>query len=290
MRFIILFILFFYFQKVSSQDHSSFHSDYEKHLFGLFLLDEPVSALHLSFVTDKKVSEFSIDRYIKAYEKLLASLQAGKVSSRSTEQFLSRIFYKVHRKVLRSYHQYSTLAETIIDGNYDCLSATTLYALLLNDLGFDVKVMETTYHIYLLVDHEGMRFMFESTDPLNGFIACQKEVELRINDIIHANLPLREGVYHFNTVLDNAVSLTKLVGLHYYNASVNAYNRRNLYEAVALLEKSHVFYSSERIVEFGKLLLYAIERSEELDRDTRISCMQKINFITDVHGQSLAKG
>ena len=61
--------------------------------------------------------------------------------------FWKHVYYKVHRKYLKTYSSPSTLNDVLVTGNYDCLSGTALYAMIFQALGADYQIIETNYHI-----------------------------------------------------------------------------------------------------------------------------------------------
>lgn len=55
------------------------------------------------------------------------------------------------------------------NGNYNCVTATALYGLLLNDLGIPFSIKETPEHVYLIAYPKSDAILIESTDPLKGY-------------------------------------------------------------------------------------------------------------------------
>ncbi|MDH3710358.1 MAG: hypothetical protein OER04_10745 [Cyclobacteriaceae bacterium] len=69
--------------------------------------------------------------------------------------FLSYLYYKVHRKYLHRYHTPVSMNALFEKGRYCCLTGTALYALLFESLGMEYQIVETTYHIYLTLTVDG---------------------------------------------------------------------------------------------------------------------------------------
>ncbi len=258
-----------------------YHSDIERDIISQYLSKGEAKTVELQLIADKQVTASSIHTYGNKYAKLLSDVQHKKTSFKSDERFLSWMFYKVHRKVLKNYKQYTSLASTLDNGDYDCLSATTLYALLLHSLDYQPEVVETNYHIYLFVNTEKGRYLIESTDPLNGFVSNKNEIEARISNGVNT-LPIDdENVYIFKSQLNELVTLTKLAGLQYYNNAVVCYNNKDLKTTLALLEKASLFYHSQRITEFGLVLADAINTRADMADEEKAKAMARISaFIT----------
>ena len=133
--------------------------------------------------------------------------------------------------MLKRYVQYSTLAETISQGRYDCLTATTYYALLLRGLGYEASIVETDFHIFLVVQGSNGKYIFESTNPIDGFMPSTSwDTWISQYNIVNAEVSPRE-----------------LLGLHYLNLGVRQFNSGNLEAGLRTLEKASIYYPSERV-------------------------------------------
>ncbi|MEQ8476957.1 hypothetical protein [Fulvivirga sp.] len=261
-------------------DNIVFHSDYEKTNFYQFVKGEHAQLLDLQLMVDENVSSTAAKDYHNKFEALVVEAKEKLDKINSDQRYLSWLFYRVHRKVLKNYVQYSPLAQVFETGDYDCLSATTLYALLLNELGFKTKVVETNYHIYLEVLTADAKYLIESTDALNGFVYNQLEIDKRLVEYNAKNNSASTSEYAFNAKIHDAVDLNKLIGLQYYNRAVYTFNNGNILPTLDLLEKSTVFYHSERIVEFGIVLAQAIMDDKSLDDEIKSVSINRVgSFI-----------
>lgn len=267
---------------LKGQDVNSltFHSEYEKVNFKQYIEGEAAQLLDLQLMVDENVSSEAAQEYHSKFTSLVTEAREKLEKSNSDQKYLSWLFYKVHRKVLKNYEQYSPLAEVFEAGDYDCLSATTLYALLLNELGFEARVVETNYHIYLEVLTNKERYLIESTDALNGFVYSQSEINKRLAEYDQKNYLASTNEYAFDAKIHDAVDLKKLVGLQYYNRAVDTFNSGKILPTLDLLEKSTVFYQSERIVEFGIVLAQAIMDDASIDDELKTASINRVgNFI-----------
>ena len=269
------------------QNALNFHSDYEKKVLTDFINNTDIpSTLELQLIVDRNINEFEAKNALNNYNSLLTTLKSKKETTKSEATFLSWMFYKVHRKALKNYNQYVTLAETLNNGNYDCLTATSLYAQLLTDLGFKPEVIETTYHIYLKVFSNGQPILFESTDPINGFIVGEREIAERTREYAQEENNL-SNYYSFNNKFNESLELIKLTGLQYFNIAVFAYNSKHLIETVDLLEKASIFYQSDRITEFGIVLANAISNDSEISSEEKNQSLHRVADFIKV-GNTLA--
>ena len=114
---------------------------------------------------------------IEKINKVLSHLENRQGKYRMEDDFVEYLYYYTHRKLLKTYSEYPTIEETLVSGNYDCLTATAIYSILLNELSIEHAVVETNYHIYIIVNPDSEReLLIETTDPRYGFIDDQSEI------------------------------------------------------------------------------------------------------------------
>lgn len=181
-------------------------------------------------------------------------------------KFLRHLFNSVHRKYLKNYETLGTFDGIFNGGSYNCVSGTALYACLLGQLGYSVKIHETRYHIFLLIHlPDSNRVMFETTDPRWGFETDGGRIDNRIKSYLSEE---RKTLQHAGTLsapfngdqILESVSLKEVAGLHYYNIAVDLINRENYYDAFRALKKASILYPrSKRIRDF---LWYTQQRHE----------------------------
>lgn len=187
------------------------------------------------------------------YFELIRSLEKKREAFGNDQYFLEYMFYKIHSKYLKSYQPYSSFSEIIEERKYNCLTATALYALIIDHFDFEFEIIENAYHIYMKVKVDDVNYMIESTDPREGLIRGDDAIAERL--ISYNDVPRTKNSYQFQSQIDNSIDLYQLVGLHYYNTSVDFYNKGDLAKAYIALNKALIFYHSERLIEFMGLIL-----------------------------------
>lgn len=169
---------------------------------------------------------------------------------------LRSIFEKSHQQLFKTYEQHSTFNDMLEEGKYDCVSASAALALLLDKYRFEYKVVETDYHVFIVVNHEGKDIILESTLPIGGMITAPTEVATYLegykagDSVQLKSLNQRLGAPKVD-LSDNAifrkVNLTQLAGLQYYNDAISHFNEQSFDIASAQLNKALKLYNSERI-------------------------------------------
>ena len=206
-------------------------------------------------------SQVSSDRVTGFFEKL----SEKKSKFRNEHMLLSRMVTKTHQLFLKEFKANATFSDLLINGRYNCLTGTALYALILEHLGFKYEIIETNYHIFLLVQSNNGRVLIEATDPTQGFVTQNQKIESRISQYrLNINLMASNNnnnnktYYHYNVSLYNTITLEGLLGLLHYNLSVNAYNIQDLVNSIDHLEKACLLLESPRLEEFSNLLFLTV--------------------------------
>lgn len=197
--------------------------------------------------------------------KFVARLEE-KESSKNSLKFCRVLFQKVRQEFLRQYTQYASFTETLSKGRYNCLTGTALYAILLDHFGFEYTIIETNYHIFLLTSTPEGSVLFEATDPVNGFVTNQADIEKRIQQYKQNTIQQTAGnnkkYYEYNVSLYQQVDLSQIAGLLHYNFSIEAYNKQNFETAIQHLDHALNLYHSPRITEFASILLLSVIESK----------------------------
>jgi hypothetical protein len=211
------------------------------------------------------IATSSIKPTLRESEKLTNYIQSlQKQKSTSDKKFLKSIFKITHQRFLKSYSQYADLGEIFKSGRFDCLTATAFLSIILAEMQFDYKIIETNYHIFILVNTASGQVMLETTDRLFGFIEDPAEIEKRIRSY-RQNKIVTPGndkmYYHYSFDLFHEVDQNQMTGLLYFNQAIKAYNNGDLLACASLLEKSKRIYESPRIEELAIVLVKSVLES-----------------------------
>ena len=171
---------------------------------------------------------------------------------------LRHVFYKTHKKFLKNYKPYQSFQDLFSTGTYGCLTGTALYAFLLDELGYEYEIIETNYHMFLLVKTSKKKYLMESTDPSYGFVHDAKDINERINEAVMLNKQESRS-FSFDYDIHKSITHVELIALQYYNMAVDYYNQGNLEMVLYCLNESSRINPSVRISEFVEVLKKSIE-------------------------------
>lgn len=203
---------------------------------------------------DASVASVQVDQFVGKLEARDKSHEAS---------FLKKLFKKTHQQFLRHYVVHSDFGDLFQNGNYDCLTATALFATLLDRFEYDYEIYETNYHIFLIVQTQQGKVLIESTDPIYGFESGEMAIEARLQTYLRANEG-KENTYRYQQDTFRSIEKTKLPGLLLFNQAVNAFNADDVVGAAEKLIVANRIYRAERNVELAALI---IQRAAALKLD-----------------------
>jgi hypothetical protein len=195
------------------------------------------------------------------------SLQKGKRQLAKNEiKFLKAMVNDSHKKFLKSYKPYSYFNELFENGRFDCLTGTSFFCVMLDELDFKYKIVETNYHIFLLIETNQGRVLLETTDRLFGFKTNQQEIEKCLShykeNLLTSTSSNKYQYYQYHVELFREVSTKQLSGLLYFNQAVIAYNNHDWVTCVDRLAKARSIYDNPRVEELTEILADSIAASE----------------------------
>lgn len=250
--------------------------------------------------TPTAVTQFYLQTFLSAdrqnvsaelsFESFLKKLEKKRASIKKEKDFVRYVFTKTHREYLKNFESFASFNSLFHTGEYNCLTGTILYAIILNHFSIPHEVIETNYHIFIMVTTKQGKILLEATDPLNGFVESASNIEKRIasykqNTLTASNSKLT--YYQFDFDLFNSVTMDELRGLLYYNKAVDSFNHQQLEESVHFLVEAHQLYASSRVNEFSMILTLAVQQSN-WDAKVKEKYLRIINSISENNSLAIA--
>ncbi len=254
--------------------HPPFHSLSEGQLLAVgqpCLPDDPLAML---LVADSSVAGQEYEQAKTVLTRYVEALKARRSPTTNPVRFLRWVFHNTHHQFLRRFVAYEPFSRLVKEGVYNCVSASALFALLLENLGYRCQLYETPFHLYLLVEYRpGKKMMLESTDPYAGLVFSKRAVARRVARYSRpdstgwcakaALCTVSQGdvcPYQFL----QPIGLKELAGLQYVNQAIRYYNRLDLGQARNWLQKAEMLYPTSRRISGLKNYL---EREEARAKD-----------------------
>ena len=193
-----------------------------------------------------------------------------KLNRNSEVSFLKTLSARAHHLFLRKYVAYSHVENIFKSGNYDCLSGTYFFCATLDQFGFRYRIIETNYHIFLLVQTARGDVLLESTDRANGVINDEKTVGDKLEAYrTRSGVSISSALYLSDVLLFHELEPEQLPGLLYFNLAVEAYNKKDFFACGGYLEKAWKIYDNPRIERFIPILIHSIHTTASMDRSQK---------------------
>lgn len=190
-------------------------------------------------------------------EKMVTELKVMNLGKKSLKKQIKTIYNIIHSKWFKKYEEGAMFGDIISNGNYNCLTASAIYALVLRELNYNYVIKHTTNHVYIVVNPETEMIKMESTNPLDGVLFYDKSYKEMVVKYLKNNKLISEEEFKtksidelFNSYFlkDITISLTQLGALHYYNQGVNCSEREDYDQAAVAYEKAYNLYPESEFI------------------------------------------
>lgn len=255
------------FEKDSYSSHLNSKTDY----LNLFLANAPEPESYAKYFNEK------INATVK---EIRGSGMLGKKNAKK----IKYIYDLVHKGFLTKYETENRFYEIMKNGNYNCVTATALFAIIFEKLDIPYRIVELPTHVFLVAYPDADNIRLETTAPVFGFNAYSDEFKaqfvntLKKQKLIAANdATLTDELFNKHFYGSESVSLSELVGIHYLNDGIYHQTREEKAEAFEQISKAYLLYPSER-TEYLLLLSSADRLSDtKLDPLTRAAIIGLIS-------------
>ncbi len=255
MKLLFLTIGFFWFNIVTAQlsDSTIFNSDFEKQVFKNYLNQSTVKTLDLLLAVQHPSNAGDIEKSINDFA---AGLEKKGFNKYNRKKQMKTIYDQVHSRFLKKYEEEAYFPDIFTSGNYNCVTATALYALVLDYFKIDYIIKETPNHVFLVADPNSTSYLFETTLPANGVMQFSDRFKKNYIDYLRNNKIISETEYKTNSFDDlfqkhyessKVINPAQLAALQYYNKGIFDFNADRYALAATNFEKANLIYPSLNI-------------------------------------------
>ncbi|MBO9571399.1 MAG: hypothetical protein J7497_04220 [Chitinophagaceae bacterium] len=184
-----------------------------------------------------------------------------------TSKDLKKIYKEIHDRFLTQYVANPVFPQLFENGQYNCATASALYALLLDKLSVQYNIRETPTHVYIVAAPATYNLVFETTAPgtmiysFNDKMKSQYIEYLANNKIItkeEINSTDKNELFEKHFYNSKPIELRQLSGLLYYNMAIAALDEKKYAEAYKNLEKAYFLYPETKIKYLLEMSLGAV--------------------------------
>jgi len=189
-------------------------------------------------------------------DEFVSNLRTEKFEKLKMKKKLKVIYNSVHNSFLKKYVELSQFSSIFRYGEFNCVSSTALFALVLDRCDIPYSIMISSTHAYMIADPDGEGFLIETTQAEGGLIAFDEKFQNDYVDYLYKNKLISEEEYMYNSSLnlfkkhfanDTRISISELAGIQYYNKGlVSLINDKNI-TAYNCFEKASILYPANNI-------------------------------------------
>jgi hypothetical protein len=189
------------------------------------------------------------------YKDLIDRMESGNFLSLKEEKQAKYIYSKVQDEMLKKYNLNTTFDQLFTKGDYNCVTATMLYGIILHKYRIPYEIKETPEHVYLVAKSGSKSTLMESTSPTQGYVSYNEMFKehfieyLKESKIISTEEIVKQGIdsifSHF-FFPHTSITLKQLAGVQYYNNAIFLMQSSDFKTALDQLQKSYFLYPSEK--------------------------------------------
>jgi tetratricopeptide (TPR) repeat protein len=232
----------------------SFISPFERSSFKSFLKDNDKDYLRL-FLTNSMTAEDDLQKFEAKIKETLTVINSSDALKKKNDKKVKYIYQLIHDRFLSKYEAENLFYEIIKTGNYNCVTATALYAMFFEKLGIPYAIKEEPTHVYLVAYPNAENILIETTTPASGFLSFDATFKsnyvntLKSQKIIggievqSSNVDALFNKYYFGK---EDITLTQLIGIHYINDGLFKRDHDDITGAYEQIKKGYLYYPNTR--------------------------------------------
>ena len=256
---------------------NAFASDAEKKSFREISATGKTDYLQLLLLSDQKPDKTPLEKI----ESFIQSKEWIRNKKAIGTKDLKRIYKEVHDAFLTQYVDNPNFSQIFQNGNYNCATASALYAFLLDRFSIKYNIRETPVHVYIVAEPETNNVVFETTTPAAKVLTYDDKAKNHFLEYLYENKMIskeewtgsdKNELFNKYFYTDKPIGIKELVGLLYYNKGIAAMELESYKEAYKFFEKSYFFYPQEKLKYFvsTSLAVMLFKEEEQLDEDEKL--------------------
>ncbi|HRG52105.1 MAG TPA: hypothetical protein PLL00_04665 [Bacteroidia bacterium] len=265
-----------------------FRNDAEKSAFLKF--DEKkdtTDVFDLFFTPYEKSTSANKELALKQIDACVLALKPL-IAEKSEVKKIKIIYDYVHKNFLKVYKISNSFTQIFENGEYNCLSATALYSIILKRLDIPLQIKETPTHVYLVAYPNSSKVLIETTDPQKGYYQFTNSfVNKYVTTLYNSKMITKEELESssandlFNKYFFTSENITimNLAGLQFSNYALYKLELEDLKNANEEAKKAYFIFPNQR----NKLVLEAIALSliskngyDDLDNVSNLALISNI--------------
>jgi hypothetical protein len=189
------------------------------------------------------------------------------------------IYKYVHKFFFKVYKLTNSFSDIFEKGEYNCVSASALYAIIFKEMEIPFQIIEAPQHVFIIAYPQSDKILIETTSPENGYLKFPDSfVDNYIKYMTDAKL-ISKDEYANSTANDlfdkyfyskTGVSLIDLAGIQYSNYAIYDSKENDYEKGIMEIMKAYYLSPSERNKYLLKSMLVAQLRINDYSSQKQI--------------------
>lgn len=217
-------------------------------------------------------------------DKLYQLLKAEKEKTSSETQWVRFAFAHIKKNYLVNYKADADFSEMFGQQNYDCVTGTTIFALLFERLDVKYEVLESYSHVCIKVLNDSTHILLEPTLKDGVYTKGKQIYEVlkklqnnkkeQVVKVFRASYKPINPQYYFSKI-----NLTQLIGILYFNKAAQGLTKKQYALSMTYAKVANMMYPSPRTHGF---LVYSMDnllKDDTLDYKSKITYYKKYKYL-----------
>ncbi len=197
----------------------------------------------------------------------------------SNAKKVKAVYKAVHREFLRVYKMQNSFSDIFERGEYNCVSSTALFAIVLDKMNIPFRIQEQPQHVYITAFPQQEAILIETTSPENGYLQISPALVQKYNKyLLNSKLITKEeydneppdSIFAKHYYTSAGIDFEHMPGIQYANYALYYADNSQFDLALQEIKKAYVVDPSLRNKYLLRYLLLYQTSNNNYKTDTHL--------------------